>query len=85
MNRSCKKVKHKSKEAADAVVRRLLIREKQKPNKMRSGYLLAYKCKNCDAWHVGHVHHKQSLTIFIDKVMAADAARKKEYQHADAE
>jgi hypothetical protein len=76
----CKKVKHPDKEAADAVIRHHLARERRDPSKMRCGFFTAYKCSTCAAWHVGHKKHRNAIVHFIDKVMAADAARKKEYQ-----
>lgn len=76
---TCSKIKHKDKAAADAVVYRLLNSTKKKPSKMRSGYLMSYQCSACKAWHVGHRKGRNAIIQFIDKVIAADAARKKEY------
>lgn len=47
----CNKHRHKSKQAAEAQLRALLVRENDLKD---SQTLCTYHCHKCDAWHVGH-------------------------------
>lgn len=54
--------------AALAHVNSLLARNRKDPMTARAGFLTAYRCKLCGAWHIGNAKGSASTGIFIDKL-----------------
>jgi hypothetical protein len=54
-----------SETAAEKQVYSLLRRSRNDPMKAKAGFLKAYRCKFCGAWHIGNQKDAASMSRFI--------------------
>lgn len=56
---------------AERQVYHLLRRSEKDPMKAKAGFLHAYRCQFCDAWHIGNSKDRTSIDRFIGKLKRA--------------
>lgn len=54
-----------SQQLAEQHVAHLIRRNRKDPMTARAGFLKPYRCKFCDAWHIGNSKNPSSMDRFI--------------------